>query len=270
MTATTAKLIVLLSLSLTGIVVVHGKTTFTIDPWEPGKNYPQFTAIVGDRVDFIYGEGTNDLFLHPDNNCQQKDNIIRIRGVNGPGTYEFQREDGTTWGKTQFFACNTGLQCEQGQHQRVVVFSRHVDREKVQNGMNPQDDFPPPFVTDDPSTAPGAAPAPATEPSEEEEDPPQTGNGNNNNPIQDYDDIFNPQDDDGQSHLSEYWVWYLVALIILCILICCCIAAICLFIIRPAREREHHETRTTTTTTKTTTTNKNRNQQKNDEEEEEP
>ena len=256
--------------------VVHGATVFTIDPWElpdggteSSSFYSQFTAIVGDTVNFVYGDagGVHDLFLHPDNKCAVDDNVVKIRGVNGPASYTFQFEDGSNFGKTAFFSCNTGQHCELGQHVRVVVFSTASAREKVQNGRNPVVDFPPPFETDDPSTGPNPPPtgSSGSNPSPSPGGQPTPSQGSGSNPDRENDaNINNIQQDDDESHLSKYWVWYLVALIIILILVCCCIVAIFFLIIRPRQERESHVTTTTTTKTTKVVNNNTKNGNNND------
>ena len=266
------------ALLLLSNVVVHGATVFTIDPWElpdggteASAYYSQFTAIVGDTVNFVYGDagGVHDLFLHPDNKCAVDDNVVKIRGVNGPASYTFQFEDGSNFGKTAFFSCNTGQHCELGQHVRVVVFSTNSAREKVQNGRNPVVDFPPPYETDDPSTGPGGSPSggsnPSPSPATNGQPTPAQGPSGSNPDRENDANIENIQQNDDESHLSKYWVWYLVALIIILILVCCCIVAIFFMIIRPRRERESHVTTTTTTkTTKVVNNNKKNGNNTND------
>ena len=152
----------------TTIRSVNARRIFTIDPWElpDGSNsisYPQFTAVVGDTVNFNYGPNgvTHDIFKHPGLSCEMRD-VIRVKGTDGPGSYTFTFNDASQWGETIFFSCDVASHCELGQHLKVVVFTTQDDLNTVQSGRNPVSDTPPPFiVVDDPAT-PAPAPAPTS------------------------------------------------------------------------------------------------------------
>lgn len=126
------------------IEFAQAQTTYTVDPWEQvtdGRTeYPGFTALVGDTVDFIYGTagGSQDVWIHDTNNCEMGPSRTRVKGFAGPsGSYTFVSDDAETFGGKVFFACDIGQRCESGQQLLVTVYPTEADRQRETGGTVP-------------------------------------------------------------------------------------------------------------------------------------
>jgi hypothetical protein len=114
------------------------------------QGYDDSQATVGDSVTFNYNTNHN-VYIHPTGDCSEDGSILVGANDASPVTYTFTAADA---GSTVFFACNTGMHCENGQKIGFTV----VDTVTIvdDTGMDPD------MGMDAPTIAPGSAAAKAT------------------------------------------------------------------------------------------------------------
>jgi hypothetical protein len=126
------------------------------------QGYDDSQATVGDSVTFNYNTNHN-VYIHPTGDCSEDGSILVGANDASPVTYTFTAADA---GSTVFFACNTGMHCENGQKIGFTV----VDTVTIvdDTGMDPGMDMDTPMDPgmdmgmDAPTIAPGSAAAKAT------------------------------------------------------------------------------------------------------------